>query len=58
MKIYNYGNPDAPFVLIQPANNHDISLLENEIKKLTGKDFYFTAFKQKLNTFSASDSKI
>ena len=30
----------------------------NEIKKLTGKDFYFTAFKQKLNTFSASDSKI
>ena len=49
MKIYNYGNPDAPFVLIQPANDHDISLLENEvneIKKLTGKDFYFTAFKQ------------
>ena len=61
MKIYNYGNPDAPFVLIQPANDHDISLLENEvneIKKLTVKDFYFTAFKQKLNTFSASDSKI
>lgn len=49
MKIYNYGNPDATFVLIQPANDHDISLLENEvneIKKLTGKDFYFTAFKQ------------
>lgn len=49
MKIYNYGNPDAPFVLIQPVDDHDISLLENEIneiKKLTGKDFYFMAFKQ------------
>ena len=48
MKIYNYGNPDASFVLIQPVDDHDISLLENEIneiKKLTGKDFYFTAFK-------------
>lgn len=49
MKIYNYGNPDASFVLIQPVDDHDISLLENEIneiKKLTGKDFYFMAFKQ------------
>ena len=31
MKIYNYGNPDAPFVLIQPVDDHDISHLENEI---------------------------
>ena len=47
MTVYNYGNPDADIVLIQPVDSHVIPLLEKEveeIKKLTEKDFYFVAY--------------
>lgn len=47
MTVYNYGNPDANIVLIQPVDSHVIPLLEKEveeIKKLTEKDFYFVAY--------------
>ena len=44
MTVYNYGNPDADIVLIQPVDSHVIPLLEKveEIKKLTEKRFFIS----------------
>ena len=39
---YNFGNPDADIVMIQPVDGHSIRDIEpevSEIRKLTGKDF-------------------
>lgn len=46
MKTYEYGNPTASVVLIQPVDAHDLSFIENEIaeiKKHTEKEFYLIA---------------
>ena len=43
-----YGNPDAPLVLIQMVDDHDLGGMESEaeeIKKLTDADFYLIAVK-------------
>ena len=43
-----YGNPDAPVVLIQMVDDHDLDGLESEvaeIQKLTKTDFYLIALK-------------
>ena len=34
MQIYNYGNPAASTVLIQPVDDHDLEELEAEIKEI------------------------
>ena len=42
MAIYEYGNSDAPVVLIQPADAHDLSEMNDEtaeIKRLTEQPF-------------------
>lgn len=46
MKTYEYGNPTASVVFIQPVDAHDLSFMENEIaeiKKHTEKEFYLIA---------------
>ena len=32
MKIYEYGNKAASTVLIQPVDDHDLSVIENEVR--------------------------
>ena len=46
MTIYEYGNPEAEVVLIQPVGDHDLPEIENEVMeigKLVNKDFQFIA---------------
>lgn len=46
MKTYEYGNPTASVVFIQPVDEHDLSFMENEIaeiKKHTEIEFYLIA---------------
>ncbi len=46
MKICEYGNLSADFVLLQPVDGRDLSCIENEIneiKRLTGMDFCLKA---------------
>ena len=31
MKTYEYGNPDASVVLVQPVDDHDMEVIENEV---------------------------
>ena len=48
MTIYEYGNPEAEVVLIQPVGDHDLPEIENEVMeigKLVNKDFQFIAVK-------------
>ena len=48
--MITYGNPDAPVVLIQMVDDHDLEGLESEvreIRKLTETDFYLIAIKVK-----------
>lgn len=48
MTIYEYGNPKAEVVLIQPVGDHDLPEIENEvmeIRKLVSEDFQFIAVK-------------
>ena len=48
MITYEYGNPEADTVLIQPTGEHELASLENEvreIKKRTSKEFRFIATK-------------
>ncbi len=48
MEIYEYGNPNANIVLIQPVDDHDMSYIENEteaIKTLSDTDFNLIAVK-------------
>ena len=48
METFCFGNPDAQKVLIQPVDEHDLEVLENEfsiIKSLTDTDFYLIAAK-------------
>lgn len=49
MKHFYYGDKQADIVLIQPVDDHDLSLIENEIlciRELTGRsDFLFVAVK-------------
>ena len=49
MQVYEYGNPEAPVILIQPVDDHDLSGIDREtaaIRKLTdGQDFRLTAVK-------------
>ncbi len=46
MTTYDYGNPEAPVVLIQPVDGHDLSLMDSEVgelQRLSEKDFRLTA---------------
>ena len=48
MTIYEYGNPEAKVVLIQPVGDHDLPEIENEVMeigKLVNEDFQFIAVK-------------
>ena len=48
MKRFEYGNLKSNNVLIQMVDDHDLSLIENEvnlIKEKVGDDFYLIAFK-------------
>ena len=37
MNIYEYGNADAACVLIQAVDEHDLSLIENEVREIGGR---------------------
>ena len=46
MKSFLYGNENAPIVLVQPADGHDLAFIEDEvrmIRELTGADFCLAA---------------
>lgn len=48
MTVYEYGNPAAEIVLIQPVDEQDLSVIENEvneIKRLSKTNFYLLAIK-------------
>ena len=48
MTRFEYGNPEASNVLIQMVDDHDLSVIENEVNALTekaGDDFYLVALK-------------
>jgi hypothetical protein len=48
MKTHEYGNPLARTVLIQPVDEQDLSLIENEVEeiaRLSKKDFHLITFK-------------
>ena len=48
MKIFEYGNPNADIILIQPVDDHDMAYIENEvalIKESSNKDFKLIAVK-------------
>ena len=50
MTVFEYGITDSPIVLIQPVDDHDLDMIENEvriIKKLSESDFRLLAFKVK-----------
>ncbi len=32
MKIYKYGNMEAPIILVQPVDDHDMEVIEQEVK--------------------------
>ncbi|MBQ9827295.1 MAG: esterase [Lachnospiraceae bacterium] len=48
MERFEYGDPDAPVVLIQPVGDHDLPLMEKEaslIREMCGRDFRLVALK-------------
>ena len=48
MTRFEYGNPGSSNVLIQMVDDHDLSVIENEvntIKEKAGDDFYLIALK-------------
>lgn len=48
MKIFEYGNPNADTILIQPVDDHDMAYIENEvslIKASSNADFKLIAVK-------------
>ena len=48
MKCYEYGDRNAPIVLLQPVDDHDLNMLQNEItfmQERTSKDFRLIACK-------------
>ena len=48
MITYEYGNPEADTVLIQPTGEHEMASLENEVREIekrTSKEFRFIATK-------------
>ena len=48
MEMLKYGNPNAPVVLIQPVDDHDLAVIENEvamIQRLTDISFHLLAVK-------------
>ncbi len=48
MKTYTYGDPASGTVLLQPVDDHDLSMIENEaaqIRELAGDDFCLTALR-------------
>ena len=50
MNTYKFGNPEAPAVLVQMVDDHDLEVIESEvseIRKRTGTDFHLIAIKVK-----------
>ncbi len=50
MELFKYGNSNAPVVLIQPVDDHDLAVIENEvaeIQRLTDVSFHLVAVKVK-----------
>jgi len=48
MKCYEYGDGNAPIVLLQPVDDHDLNMLQNEIafiQERTSKAFRLISFK-------------
>ena len=48
MDVFEYGNRDAKIVLIQPVDEHDLSMIEREIaaiRERTARDFRLVACK-------------
>ena len=43
MTVFEYGNPNAGIVLVQPVDDHDMSVMDSEvryIRELTDQRFY------------------
>ena len=36
MDVFSFGNEDAPNILIQPVDDHDLAAVENEVKEIRG----------------------
>ena len=50
METVEFGNREAKTVLIQPVDEHDLRMIENEaalIRESTGKEFLLAAFRVK-----------
>ena len=47
MQIYEYGDPESDRVLMQPVDDHDLAVIENEVRAIrTGTEhFYLIAVK-------------
>ena len=48
MDKFEFGNKNAPIVLLQAVDDHDLACMENEaayIKEFSGRDFFLAAFK-------------
>ena len=48
MQIYEFGNKESSIVLIQPVDDHDLSVIDSEVtasRELTGIDFQLIAVK-------------
>ena len=48
MEVFTYGNPEAPSILLQMVDNHDLEVIENEVKEIrkrTAADFQLLAVK-------------
>ena len=48
MEVLQYGNPESSAVLIQPVDDHDLAIIENEIGEIrntVNSDFEILAFK-------------
>ena len=42
MTVFEYGNPNAGIVLVQPVDDHDMSVMDSEvryIRELTDQEF-------------------
>ena len=48
MTVFEYGNPNAGIVLVQPVDDHDMSVMDSEvryIRELTDQEFGLIAVK-------------
>ena len=58
MRVYEYGDPKAEIVLIQPTGAHELAELESEVAeigRLTGVSFWFLGKRLRYLAMKASE---